>query len=77
MRCPNCGHVNDLSAARTPAPQPVPPKTPSPLKSTNMYSTLESQGASKSPSLNKTMFMGSGTAKAPDAQKTPPVQKMP
>jgi hypothetical protein len=64
MRCPNCGHVNDLAAARTPAPQPVSPKTPSPLKSTNMYATLESQGASKSPSLNKTMLMGSGAAKA-------------
>jgi hypothetical protein len=36
-----------------------------------MYQTLDAQAA-KSPSLNKTMFMGSGTAKAPEAPKAGP-----
>jgi len=67
-RCPNCGHVNDLAAARTPAPAPqVSPRAPQ--KSTGNYAPLGSAGATKSPSLNKTMLMGSGAANAPEIQK--------
>jgi phage FluMu protein Com len=68
-RCPNCGHVNDLSAARTPAPAPQAPPPKAPMRGTNNYAALASQGATKSPSLNKTILMGSGAAKSPEIQK--------
>jgi phage FluMu protein Com len=58
-KCPNCGHVNELVATGTPPPQALP-------KTTDLQSTLQGVGAGKSANLNKTMFMGSGTAKAPD-----------
>lgn len=71
-KCPNCGHINDLAAARTPPPVRTPapqPQAKPGAKSTNAYTTLESQGATKSPSLNKTMMMGSGDARIPELKK--------
>jgi len=60
-KCPNCAHVNDLVAMRTPSPQPVQSGADGPA-------TLLGQGASKAPSLQKTMFMASGAAKAATAK---------
>jgi hypothetical protein len=74
-RCPNCGHVNDLSAAGTPSPTPAPVTAP---KSTNTYSTLEGHGPMKSPALAKTMILGSAPQSgrpAPPAAPAPGAQK--